>query len=221
VAEARGAASRRAPARRRPRERRSHAERTAETRAKLIAAVVESIAETGLARTTAPEIARRAGVTWGAVQHHFGGKDCMLVAVLDDSFRRFAALMETIPLADTSLEERAALFIDRAWQHFSSPHYRSTYEILLHYLGRGEKRRGGAGGDWRERMFGAWDALWQRLFGGTRLSRTQHFVLQHYTISVLSGLASTIMLEGSEAAIRGSELELLKETLARELARGA
>ena len=29
------------------------------------------------------------------------------------------------------------------------------------------------------------------------------------------------MLEGSEAAIRGSELELLKETLARELARGA
>jgi AcrR family transcriptional regulator len=185
--------------------------------------VVESIAEAGLARTTAPEIARRAGVTWGAVQHHFGGKDGMLVAVLDDSFRRFAALMQSIPVEDTSLEERARLFIDRAWEHFSSPHYRSTYEILLHYLGREEKRRGraaGTGGDWRERMFGAWDQLWQRLFGGTRLPRSRHYVLQHYTISVLSGLASTLMLEGSEAAIRGSELELLKETLARELVRG-
>jgi AcrR family transcriptional regulator len=221
VAEARASAPRRARPARRPRERRSHAERKAETRAKLIAAVVESIAETGLARTTAPEIARRAGVTWGAVQHHFGGKDGMLVAVLDDSFGRFAALMESIPLEDTSLEERARLFIDRAWQHFSSPHYRSTYEILLHYLGREEKRRGGAGGGWRERMFGAWDTLWQRLFGGTRISRNRHYVLQHYTISVLSGLASTLMLEGSEAAIRGSELELLKETLARELAGGA
>jgi len=222
VAEARPAASRRARPVRRPRERRSHAERKAETRARLIAAVVESIAETGLARTTAPEIARRAGVTWGAVQHHFGGKDGMLVAVLDDSFRRFAALMETIPLEGTSLEERASLFIDRAWQHFSSPHYRSTYEILLHYLGRAEKRRhgGGGGGDWRERMFGGWDALWQRLFGDTRLPRSRHYVLQHYTISVLSGFASTLMLEGSEAAIRPAELELLKETLARELARG-
>jgi AcrR family transcriptional regulator len=221
VAEARASAPRRARPARRPRERRSHAERKAETRAKLIAAVVESIAEAGLARTTAPEIARRAGVTWGAVQHHFGGKDGMLVAVLDDSFRRFAALMESIPLEDTSLEERARLFIDRAWEHFSSPHYRSTYEILLHYLGREEKRRGAAGGNWRESMFGAWDQLWQRLFGGTRLPRRRHYVLQHYTISVLSGLASTLMLDGGEAALRGSELELLKETLARELARGA
>jgi AcrR family transcriptional regulator len=189
--------------------------RTAETRAKLIAAVVQSIAESGLARTTAPEIARRAGVTWGAVQHHFGGKDGMLVAVLDDSFRRFAERMESIPLEGTRLAERAALFIERAWEHFSSPHYRSTYEILLHYLGRGGRR----GGDWRERMLREWDFLWQRLFSEARLPRSRHYVLQHYTISVLSGLAATLMLEGDEAAIRPAELELLRDTLERELAR--
>ena len=44
--------------------RRSHAERTAETRAKILAAVVESIADVGFQRTTASEIAQRAGVTW-------------------------------------------------------------------------------------------------------------------------------------------------------------
>lgn len=201
----------------RGRARRSHATRTAETRAKLIAAVVESIAESGLARTTAPEIARRAGVTWGAVQHHFGGKDGMLVAVLDDSFRRFAERMESIPLEGTSLAERAELFIERAWEHFSSPHYRSTYEILLHYLGRAGRR----GGDWRERMFREWDALWQRLFAEARLPRSRHYVLQHYTISVLSGLAATLMLEGHAATLRAAELELLKSTLTRELLREA
>jgi hypothetical protein len=136
--------------------------------------------------------------------------------VLDDSFQRFAARLESIPLEDTSLEKRAALFIDRAWEHFSSPHYRSTYEILLHYLGRTGRRSG----DWRERMFRDWDRLWRRLFSEARAPRSRHYVLQHYTISVLTGLAATLMLEGSEAVIRPAELELLKDTLARELARG-
>ena len=203
--------------RRRPQPRRSNAERTAHTRARLMDAVVESIAEVGLARTTAPEIARRAGVTWGAVQHHFGGKDGMLVSVLDDSFRRFAAGLEGIPIEGTSLEKRAALFIDRAWEHFGSAHYRSTYEILIHYLGREDSR---AKRDWRDRMSRDWDRIWRHLFADARLPRRRHFVLQHYTISVLSGLASTLMLEGGEAALRPAVLELLKENLAQQLARG-
>jgi AcrR family transcriptional regulator len=217
VAEAEASAARRAPRRRQPRARRSHAARTAETRARLIAAVVESIAEVGFARTTAPEIARRAGVTWGAVQHHFGGKDGMLVAVLDDSFRRFAERLEAIPVEGTSVERRAALFIDAAWAHFSSAHYRSTYEILFHYLGRD---RGSAGAGWRERMFHSWDRIWSRLFADAPVSRRRHYVLQHFTISALSGMASTLALEGGEAVLRPAELDLLKDTLARELARG-
>ena len=36
------------------------------------AAVIESIADLGYQRTTGAEIARRAGVTWGAVQHTSG-----------------------------------------------------------------------------------------------------------------------------------------------------
>lgn len=200
--------------RRRAQPRRSNAERTAQTRARLIDAVVESIAEVGLARTTAPEIARRAGVTWGAVQHHFGSKDGMLLSVLDDSFRRFAERLEGISIEGTSLERRAALFIDRAWEHFGSAHYRSTYEILIHYLGREDSR------DWRDRMSHDWDRIWRRLFADARLPRRRHFVLQHYTVAVLSGLASTLMLEGANAALRPAVLEQLKENLAEQLARG-
>jgi len=203
--------------RRRAQPRRSNAERTARTRARLMDAVVESIAEVGLARTTAPEIARRAGVTWGAVQHHFGGKDGMLVSVLDDSFRRFAEGLEGIPIEGTSLEQRASLFIDRAWEHFASAHYRSTHEILVHYLGREDSR---ARRDWRDRMSRDWDRIWRRLFADARLPRRRHAVLQHYTIAVLSGLASTLMLEGTQVELRPAVLELLKETLAEQLARG-
>ena len=180
-------------------------------------AVVESIAEVGLARTTAPEIARRAGVTWGAVQHHFGGKDGMLVSVLDDSFRRFAERLEGIPIEGTSLEKRASLFIDRAWEHFGGAHYRSTYEILdplprtrgLARLARLARR-----------MSRDWDRIWRQLFADARLPRRRHFVLQHYTVAVLSGLASTLMLEGAEVDLRPAVLELLKENLAEQLVRG-
>jgi AcrR family transcriptional regulator len=71
-------------------QRRTHAERTALMRERVMLAVVEVIADVGFARTTAAEIARRAGVTWGAVQHHFGDKDGILMAVLEESFSHFA-----------------------------------------------------------------------------------------------------------------------------------
>jgi AcrR family transcriptional regulator len=204
-------AHRRQPVERRV--RRSHAERTAETRARIIAAVVDSIAELGYQRTTAQEIARRAGVTWGAVQHHFGGKDAMMIAVLDDAFARFARRLQDIPL-QAPLAARAALFVDRAWAHFCSRQYRSTFEILLNYLGREDL---GSGRDWRQRMWRAWNAVWSRLFADSRLPRRRSMTLQHFTISALSGLAATVMLRGTGAPLPKQELALLKKMLVREL----
>jgi len=205
----------RSPRRRRARERRSHAERTAETRARIVAAVVESIAEVGFERTPAVEVTARAGVTWGAVQHHFGDKDGMFVAVLEASFARFAALLESVPDAGlgAALEKRAALFVDRAWEHFSSPLYRSTFEILRSHLGREEMHPQ----DWQARMFRGWDRIWMRIFGDSPVPRRRHLVLQHYAVSLFTGLASVIALEGATARLRPAELELLKDTLVREL----
>jgi AcrR family transcriptional regulator len=196
------------------RRRRSHAERTAESRARLIEAVVDSIAELGVQGATAQVIVARAGITWGAVQHHFRGKDGLLLAVLEDSFVRFAERLRDVPL-DVSLAERVGFFVDRAWAHFASRHYRSTFEILRNFLGREEHR----GGDWRDQMQRAWDGVWSRIFGDARLSRRRSLLLQHYTVATLSGLASTLMLGGPGAVLPKWELEILKETLLRELAR--
>jgi AcrR family transcriptional regulator len=199
---------------RKTRVRRSHAERTAETRAKIIDAVVDTIAERGFQGTTAQAITSRAGVTWGAVQHHFSGKDGLLLAVLEDSFRRFDEQLGDVAPADTTLEERVSVFVDRAWAHFRSRHFRSTFEILLNYLGREEHAEAG---DWRTQMAGAWDRVWSRIFADARLPRRQSLMLQHFTVSCLSGLAATLMLAGGEATLPRQELDLLKYTLARAL----
>lgn len=207
------------PAPRAPkRERRSHAERTAETRARIIEAVIESIAEVGFQRTTAVEITRRAGVTWGAVQHHFGDKDGILIAVLEDSFNRFAARLAEVEVEGLALERRVERFVERALAHFTSREYASTFEILLDHM-----RRDGAwrtdGASWQSAMARAWDREWRRFFGDAALSRGRHAVLQHYTIAVLSGLATLLRIEGGDARLRAAELDLLRDTLVRELTR--
>lgn len=196
------------------RARRSQAERTAETRARIVAAVFESIAAVGLARTTAVEITRRAGVTWGAVQHHFGGKDGMLVAAVEDSFQHFAAHFADVDSDGTTLVDRTAMFVDGAWEHFGSREYRSAFEILLYHLGRDDLSDSPT---WRGAMFRAWDRVWMQMFADSRLPRRRHLVLEQYTLSVLSGLASTQMLEGGRSRLLAAELGILKDTLVREL----
>jgi AcrR family transcriptional regulator len=198
------------------RSRRSQAERTARTRARIIDAVVATIGEVGFRRTTASEITRRAGVTWGAVQHHFGRKDGILAAVLEDSFGRFAERVADIPAGGAPLEERVSLFVDRAWAHFSSPQYRSTFEILLSYAPEDPEGEP----TWQAGMLRAWNGVWSRLFGDVAVSRRRTRGIQHYTLSVLSGLAAMRMLEGAAPRPREAELALLKETLVRELGRG-
>lgn len=54
----------------------------AERRQQLIDAAMEVIAQRGLSGTTTGEVTRRAGLSIGLVNHHFGGKDKLLAAVL-------------------------------------------------------------------------------------------------------------------------------------------
>jgi AcrR family transcriptional regulator len=195
---------------RRPR-RRTQAERTAATRERILAAVVESIAEQGFGRTTASEIARRAGCTWGAVQHHFGAKEGILEAVLEESFAHLARRLSEVP-ADAPLAERVHLFVLHAWEHFASPHFHSTLEILLHLPPWPAEGLGG----WQGEMVGALNRIWARIFADAQLPQRRVTLLQRYTVSLLAGLSSLERLDRRRHS-RAEELALLEETLRREL----
>ena len=193
--------------------RRTQAERTAATRERIMRAVVESIAEIGFQKTTANEITRRAGVTWGAVQHHFGGKDGILDAVLEESFERFAVRLAEVPTEGAPLAERVSAFVDIAWQHFGSPDYRSTFEILLNHTREDE----GARPIWQSQMFNAWNRVWSQIFADVNLPRRKTVALQAFSISLVSGMAALAMLRRAVEPVHGAELALLKQTLVREM----
>ena len=196
--------------------RRTQAERTAATRERIMRAVVESVAEIGFQKTTANEITRRAGVTWGAVQHHFGGKDGILDAVLEESMSRFAARLAEVPTDGVSLAERVAEFVDIAWAHFGSPDYRSTFEILLNYT-RDDAEGVPIG---QTEMVSAWNRVWSKIFADVSLPRRKTVALQAFSISAVSGMAALAMLRRAVEPVHGAELDLLKRTLVREMSGG-
>ena len=79
--------------------------RTTATRARMIAAAREAlIAGEGDFEMT--EFARLAGVSAGLAYHHFGSKDGLIAAVLDDFYDRQLAALREEPAVDGSWSER-------------------------------------------------------------------------------------------------------------------
>ncbi len=205
--------------RRRSRARRPRAEQRAETRARILDAAIAAIAELGLARASANEIARRAEVTWGAVQHHFGDKEELLAAVLEEGFDRFARRLADLPDEASGLEERVGELVDRAWSHFRSPVYRANFEILLGTVRAAPNPSNQARtAAIPAQMLAAVDALWTRIFHDSPLARAERHALERAVIAMLSGLATNEMLQGERPLVSADrEIALLKRTLAGEL----
>jgi AcrR family transcriptional regulator len=105
--------------------------KTKRTRESLIKATVSLIKEGGFAAASSSRIAGRAGMTWGAAQHHFGSKEDILKAILDLSYERFVETMAAPGLEQGSLEQRVGVFVERMWSHYQSDWYRVSLEILL------------------------------------------------------------------------------------------
>lgn len=107
------------------------------TQDRIINAVIGLIREKGYLAASSTEIAKRAGVTWGAVQHHFGGKDEILGEVLERSHRTFQQRLDDPLFAKGTPAKRVARYVDAAWEHYRGDEYMATMEILLASRGYG------------------------------------------------------------------------------------
>ena len=92
-------------------------ERKADTRRRLLDAAAALFAERGIDAVSIDAVAEEADRTSGAVYAHFGGKDGLLVALLDELVDDMAAVMGAeLTLEDEGDEQLAAL-----WRAFSDP----------------------------------------------------------------------------------------------------
>ncbi|HWN31747.1 MAG TPA: TetR/AcrR family transcriptional regulator [Pseudonocardia sp.] len=75
------------------RERRTQAQRTAESRRRLVDAAIALLAERGYSGTTLLEIGRASGLSRGLVTHHFGTKEACMEAVVVAIRERLTAIV--------------------------------------------------------------------------------------------------------------------------------
>jgi AcrR family transcriptional regulator len=111
---------------------RTQAERRASTRAALLDAAIECIVEEGYASTTTRRIAERAGVTPGALQHHFASKAELLGQAIRHAREGFGREMLAHGPPDApSIQARCELTLDRMWEVHRGPFFQASTELLV------------------------------------------------------------------------------------------
>jgi len=177
------------PARpRTPPRRPARYKRSAVTRARVIEAATECIAEHGFAGATMTAIAERAGVTWGAMQHQFGDKETILDAVLERCLDDLAAGLRGLREAEPDVAARVRGFVRRAAEVLKGPSYRAFFEITV-------QRRAGAPSSgqvsaWTRGVDTALTRAWSEIFGDVGLETDRLHAVQGFAFVVLSGIAA-------------------------------
>jgi AcrR family transcriptional regulator len=111
--------------------RRTQAERREQTRNALLDATISCLVDVGFSGTTTTEVTRRAGVSLGALLHHFPSKADLLAAAVGHVLnRRQAEFREAMANLDDGVD-RIDAAIDLLWSAFSGPTFTAWLELWV------------------------------------------------------------------------------------------
>lgn len=197
-------------------ERTPNPQRTAATRRKLLDATIASLFEVGYFQTSTVAVTERAGVSRGAMLHHFPSKADLMMAASDHivGLRRDIHTDRLGRLA-TDREKFLAL-IDVLWEAFQTPSGIARIEIMVG--ARSDPEIGPRFRELNDRLEERHkDVVWglaQRL--GVKDRKKVRAFVQLYA-AALRGLAIDSLSPGSRADIKGG-IALLKELQVHMLA---
>lgn len=166
--------------------RRTQHERSTEARAKLLAAAIDLISANGFSATSMADIAQRAGMTRGAIQHHFTGRNELVIAImgaLEDKTAEALADIEGEGLA--SFEDKLDLALNRLAENVQTDTYLAVLDIWVST--RADPQLGKAVRDFVARSTRHYRELWGRLFDNDLSPEIQDETLR-IIVAVLRGL---------------------------------
>lgn len=120
--------------------RRTQAQRTEDTRRKILDAAVELLASKGYAGLRTADVADAAGVSRGAQTHHFPSKDELVVAVVEHVFQRASERGRARAHRATSVDEAIKALLADSQEFFFS----ELFLIALDLAIQGRLREGGS-----------------------------------------------------------------------------
>jgi TetR/AcrR family transcriptional regulator, regulator of cefoperazone and chloramphenicol sensitivity len=102
-----------------------------DSRQRLIDAATACILEQGFYRASSNAIAERAGVSWGVIQYHFGSREALMLAVLQEGTRRLNETLMTAEITGSTVTERVAQYADMLARYYGSPEYLAYSQVLI------------------------------------------------------------------------------------------
>jgi AcrR family transcriptional regulator len=102
-----------------------------ETRRRVLDAVVETIVDVGYYKASSNVIARRAGVTWGAIHHLFGSREQLMLEVFQDLGEQFQQRFADARVEGATLEERLECVLDLMADRFETSRLLVEIQILM------------------------------------------------------------------------------------------
>ena len=111
--------------------RRTQRERRESTRRRLLDAAIDVIYERGFSSATTAAIAKRAGVTRGAIFHHFGTRGGLLLAILEDFRSELSIRLPGDAAAGPGSAGRLERLLERYWEISSSRRFIAVVQIQL------------------------------------------------------------------------------------------
>lgn len=117
------------PIKKKPQAPQRQAAKSEAMRSRLIEATKQSLLEKGYARTTAVEVCARAGVTRGALFHHFASLSMLLAATLNEMYAALSARSEGARADNPKFA--MSDFIEAIWASFGHPDFKIVIEVWL------------------------------------------------------------------------------------------
>ena len=170
-----------------PKKRRTQEERSTETKKRLLEATIDCLNELGFNKTGTVEIARCAGVSRGALVHHFPSKHDLIVATAKYHWNRIAEEVRNLAMTMHGGQLSLDAFIDGIWNKvFLIRGSSATIEMIIAARTDSKLRRELV--PMLNRLYSNYDEIWSQFFHNSGVSPERIEMLFDLTIELLRGM---------------------------------
>ncbi|HIO60951.1 MAG TPA: TetR/AcrR family transcriptional regulator [Deltaproteobacteria bacterium] len=170
-----------------PKKRRTQEERSTETKKRLLEATIDCLNELGFNKTGTVEIARRAGVSRGALVHHFPSKHDLIVATAEYHWNRITEEVRNLAMTMHGGQLSLDAFIDGIWNKvFLIRGSSATIEMIIAARTDSKLRRELV--PMLNRLYSNYDEIWSQFFHNSGVSPERIEMLFDLTIELLRGM---------------------------------
>ncbi|HEY8516001.1 MAG TPA: TetR/AcrR family transcriptional regulator [Candidatus Binatia bacterium] len=198
--------------------RKTRAEQSAATRARILDATIDCLRELGYARTSTPEIARRARVSRGGQLHQFPTKVELVTSAVEHLLGRrraeLIAAFEKLPEGS----DRVTAAIDLLWSLVQSPTFDAWLELVV--AARTDDELRPAVASMNERLRDTMEETFRALFPPPQEPNPFYDVAPRFAVALLDGLALHRILVREPARIT-EVLDALKQVALLVMPQGA